>query len=86
MWKSLLHAFEFQVYDLFIDINMIKWEKILIGLGKNIFPKSYPLATFLGNRVRKNLLLRMSRLVNIATDSLICDLLSLEGQAQLRTA
>lgn len=27
IWKSFLHGFEFQAYDHFIDINMIKWEK-----------------------------------------------------------
>lgn len=74
IWKLLLHGFEFQVYDLFIDINMINWEKILIGLGKNIFPAPC-LPAFLGNRGKKHLLLRMSRPVNITTDLLICGLL-----------
>lgn len=50
--------------------------KIFIGLGKAIFPNSSPPA-FLGNvlnRVRKHLLFRMNRLVDIATDLLICGL------------
>lgn len=74
IWKSLLYGFEFQVYALFIDINTIKWEKILTGLGKNIFPNPY-LPAFPGNRVRKYLVLKMSRQVTIATDLLICGLL-----------
>lgn len=74
IWKSLLYGFEFQVYALFIDINTIKWEKIFTGLGKNTFPNPY-LPAFPGNRVRKYLVLKMSRQVNIATDLLICGLL-----------
>lgn len=72
-WTSLLHGFKFQVYDLFIDINMISGKNI-DRTGEKHLSYPYPPA-FLGNRARKHLLLRMSRLVNIVTDLLICGLL-----------
>lgn len=59
----------------------------MIELGKNIFPNLCPPA-FLGNKVKKHLLLKMKRLVNIATDLLICGLLKsgILKKTQLSTA